>query len=252
MPRKRAARPSGGGRPRVIDRKHECPGALNLDRVHPVLAPQGHRSDRRSVPTPHFAYHDHSSAQAVEVPWPWPETTAHAHVEGGARPERSSLTTAGGHTSPATLAQPPPGAFQQVSAALMVGVSPNRVHLTMYHIRPDRPSQLSARAIGSWHYDLASLMRILETGQWVLTDRPDLLSGSPRPRALTSGAADGPPVVDRVVNWRGSVCPRPGGVRSIAQGGFRPQDSFASGAKAGSFSRLLRTASAPYSNICRS
>ncbi len=32
----------------------------------------------------------------------------------------------------------------------------------------------------------------------------------------------------------------------------RRQESFASGAKAGSFSRLLRTASAPYSNICRS
>jgi hypothetical protein len=43
-----------------------------------------------------------------------------------------------------------------------------------------------------------------------------------------------------------------GRVRSTAQGEFRPQDSFASGAKAGSFSRLVRTASAPYSNICRS
>ncbi|MFJ8743301.1 hypothetical protein ACIRL2_28465 [Embleya sp. NPDC127516] len=43
-----------------------------------------------------------------------------------------------------------------------------------------------------------------------------------------------------------------GRVRSIAQGESRSQDRFASGAKAGSFSRLLRTASAPYSNIRRS
>ncbi|WP_433259705.1 hypothetical protein ACQPYK_48935 (plasmid) [Streptosporangium sp. CA-135522] len=53
-------------------------------------------------------------------------------------------------------------------------------------------------------------------------------------------------------DWRGSVCQRPGGSGRSAQGEFRSQDSFASGAKAGSFSRLLRTASAPYSNICRS
>ena len=46
--------------------------------------------------------------------------------------------------------------------------------------------------------------------------------------------------------WTGALTP------SSASTPGTPQDSFAPGANAGSFSRLLRTASAPYSNICRS
>ena len=37
------------------------------------------------------------------------------------------------------LTQPPPGAFQQVSAIRLVGASPNKVHLTMCHVRIDGP-----------------------------------------------------------------------------------------------------------------
>jgi hypothetical protein len=57
---------------------------------------------------------------------------------------------------------------------------------------------------------------------------------------------------DRAASWPGISMSRTGRVRPIAPAEFRPQDSAASGAKAGSFSTLLRTASAPYSNICRS
>ena len=82
------------------------------------------------------------------------------------------------------------------------------------------------------------------------------------PTQLHDWEAINEPTAERARRWPSSSRPRrqlawvgmstTGRVRSIAQGGFRPQDSFASGAKAGSFSRLLRTASAPYSNICRS